>query len=202
MKPVLAFTIILLLLASACAQTQTAISNRARFEGTWLFDSKESNVNPRLQHYYEGQTLTISYTNPEIRILESRFVKNSKYANDGTIIKKRHARIIKVLLLTDNRGETNKPYVFFPNIEVRSQTEWNDDVLIRTFEPMLFSVTGNNGTSVTETQDKEVYSVSKDGKTLTITMKSENGIIEADQEIFNTNSLGEIRLIYRKKSDC
>lgn len=199
MKPIIAFTFIFFFLASVFAQSQADASNRMRFEGTWLFDAKESNVNPRIQKYYEGQTLTISYTNPEIKIIERRFVKNSKYYYDGTNIKKKHARIIEILLFTDKRGETNKPYVFNPKIQVASQTEWNEDVLVRTFEIMLVSVNGRNGRTVSESQNKEFYSVSKDGKILTITMKSEFGSISVDQESFNTDNLGEIKLIYRKK---
>jgi len=157
----------------AFAQDAITANGRHRVNGTWIFDEKRTDL--RYKDLYRGETLEISYNDPELRIIR-------------TLIGKNETKSATLILFTDNRGEKNRPYPFNQGLEVASDTGWDKNSLIRTYTIKYYK----SGKVVGGGTTKETYAISEDGNTLTI--------IEESRVKFTSSSLYEPRIDDKGKS--
>ena len=131
-------------------QSPDLVTKRARFAGTWLYDTKRSTSG--LEDLYGSERLEITYTEPEFRIVRRLTLK-------------KETKTASIIFFVDNRGEANRPFPFNQDSEVMSNSKWKDDVLERIYAVKMYQSGKVTGGVLT----KESYSVSSDGNTLTIT---------------------------------
>jgi hypothetical protein len=157
------------------------IQTKPDFSGTWLLDKKKSILNDLVRQRYEDYTLTISQSEPELKITKSA-IYNGKNKS------------VTLVFYTDNRGEKNNPHFGAPNIEVESKTHWKDSVLVRTYT----NKSSVNGTEI-KSDVAEKYELSKDGKTLTITEYFYLNSISPANQLENMPDKVTAKWIFRKK---
>ena len=154
--------------------------NRANFNGTWIFDGKKSNLGDPLQALYQERMLVISYTGQEFKIVKTQ-------------IQLGETRSANLVFYTDDRGEKNRPYPFNQLFEIRSQTVWEKDVLVRSYKIKAYL----DGKEVDDVEASEEYKLSDEGKTLII-----YGRTKFPKEFGFKNSeggFGKSKIVYRKK---
>ncbi|MEZ5428929.1 MAG: hypothetical protein R2747_21970 [Pyrinomonadaceae bacterium] len=134
------------------------------FSGTWILNQETSSPDSKTLENYEDFRLVISHKDPEITIRKSYLYKNKPLSYE-------------IILFTDKRKEVNKtPLTPEQFSEIESQTFWRKKTLFRKYES---PATGNTVRLI-----YEKYSLSDDGKTLTIS--TENRIFRSG----NNSGLG------------
>ena len=162
--------VLCVLAASLAVAAQTDDFDKNAYSGVWVFDQKASSLGNGLDKLYENQTLEISVTATEFKIVKTQFFEN-----------KRAEAVL--LLYTDGRGEVTQPFPFQPQQEVRSRTEWKKDYLQRAYTVSY----ARPGRETIRFGATEKYKLSKDRLTLTIT----------EETAFAEN--GPAKRVYRKK---
>lgn len=173
---------ILILAMQAFAQDALNASNGQRFNGTWIFDVKKSDRS--YKDLYKGQILEISYKEPELKLVKTQTMRNQ-------------TKSATMILFTDNRGETNEPYPF-GNLQVKSNTVWDKDRLIRTYTIKIYKA----GTTqvIGGSTSKETWATSEDGETLTIIVESHTKTAtDSPYGELKTDHKGKIKLVYTRK---
>lgn len=186
MRKIIFITIVLLgLTCSGFSQSDATTSGKMKFNGTWVFDAKQSKADSYYKKLYKGQDLQISYVEPEFKIIEPR-------TRDGET---RHATSI---FFTDGRGEQNKPYAFNQDAIIDSITKWENDVLVRKYKIPL----NLNGQPAGASSYVEKYSISSDGLILTI-IREFSMDAEAAKAMLNKEPKDSekviVKRVYRKK---
>lgn len=143
--------IVLALTMTSFSQANDPAIKRGKFAGEWKFDPLKSTVGPEDKN--RSETLEISYTEPELRILKTQ----SK--SDG------ETKTVVNTFYTNEKGEVNQPYPFLPGTQEKTITKWTDDVL---YIQGQVGKTGKNGPKDLVIDSKRWYSLSDDGYTLTI----------------------------------
>lgn len=151
------FIIFFLLVATVAnySQSTSAVIDKSKLNGIWVFDFKASKGESETKERYKNQDLTISYSEPELKIIEPR-------TREG------ETRYATLVFFTDGRGEITKPYAFNQNAEIKSVTNWENNILIRKYAILL----NIKGKTFDGNRYVEKYSLSMDGSTLTITTES------------------------------
>jgi len=201
-KTTLIFFLISLIGLNVFAQKSQALKD---FSGTWIIDEKSSFQFSVDKENFEDFTLVISQNEPEIKITQT-------YSFKG----KPSEQTIK--LFTDKRGEENKyaieRFSRYPNIEDYSL----DDVNLRSKTYLKKDKIIREGTYKAEVNTypiviKQTYSLSSDGRTLTIitektvvtTIASSSSVLDSKSERDSTSlypkpaSSSTGRLIFHKK---
>jgi hypothetical protein len=186
MKHIISMLSLLLLSIVSFAQDNTKAIDRQSFVGTWIFDEKASDAHPHLEELYNGQILKITVKESEFKIVETQIMNIPKIMINGVLVKKGEKRSATIIFYTDNRGEVNKPYPFNQNAEVTSKTEWNKNILVRNYKTDIY----RSGKLEGDIKSTETYSVSKDGKALTVTTKT--------RTTFANNESGKTKLVYNR----
>ena len=150
----------LALSSTALVFAQDTPNKKQQFNGTWIFDAKKSNVGSNVKRLYKNQTLEITYSEPELRIVKTQTM-------DGK------TKSAALLFFTDNRGEKNRPYPFNETLEITSNTTWEKDKLVRKFAIKVY----NSGNPAEDVKSQEIYIISEDGETLTIVEETQPGSI-------------------------
>lgn len=172
---------ILILAMQAFGQDVVNANKKLHFNGTWIFDTKKTDL--RSKDLYKGETLEISYKEPELKIVKTLTIGNE--TKSATLI-----------LFTDNRGEKNRPYPFNQRLEVTSNTGWDKDSLIRTYTTKFYK----SGKVVGGATTKETYAISEDGNALTIIDESDVKITsDSPYGELKTDQKGKIKLVYKRK---
>jgi hypothetical protein len=135
---ILAIAILISLLAWA-SETRTAAQAQPNFTGTWKIDRALSDA-PALKDL-DDLTYVISYAAPEMRV--RRLIKEKKQAESTS----------ELVYYTDGRGENIS--FLFGHRTWKSKTSWVGNTLVSKFRVDLSAY-------------KETWSVSVDGKTLTV----------------------------------
>ena len=179
--------VLLSLSTQAFAQGVMNADRRQGFNGMWIFDAKRSY--PGYKALYEGQTLEISYSEPELKI-----VRTMTRMNETTRLKE--TKSATLVLYPDNRGEKNRPYPFNETLEVESKTVWVKDILVRTFMIKFYQ----SGEVVGGDTTQESYVISEDGETLTIIEESRSKITtDSPYGKLKNDSKGKAKLVYKRK---
>lgn len=172
---------------STYAQTKSAAIDKTKLNGIWIFNAKASRADAEAKSRYKDQDLTITYNDPELKIIEPRTRPDPKTNQVKTLF-------ATMVFYTDGRGETTKPYAFNQNAEFDSITCWQGDVLIRKYAvPITY-----NGKLSGNSQHVEKYSLSEDGMTLTIVMESKIDAAAA-KALLESNEVNKTIRVYRKK---
>lgn len=178
-----AICLLLLTTVSMSAQDKTSTLDKTKLNGIWVFDAKASKADSYTKERYKGQDLTITYIEPELRIIEPR-TKDGKTLNATFIF------------FTDGRGEKNKPYAFNENFESSSITTWESEVLVRKYKINVY----NSGKIVGGINHVEKYTLSQDGSTLTITVESKADFTtDSPYGKLTTDESGKVKRLYRRK---
>ena len=182
--------IILILTPQISYQTPSDVSNRQRFKGTWIFDMKKSDVHQVMKERYEGQTLELSYNEPELRMTKTQARINPK-------TKTRETKAVELVFFTDNRGEKNRPNAFLQDFEVTSNSFWSKDVLIRNYTIKTYQ----SGKVVGGFSVEETYTLSDDANTLTIVEASRSRILtDSPNGELRTGGKDKIKFVYVRKT--
>lgn len=143
MKKLTILFVLLLISPFICVAQKAQI--KPDFSGTWVLDEKKS----KIADGYWNYELNITHTEPEIRIAERRLIKGqNKSAN--------------VIYYTDKRGEKNPSHFYEPEIE--SATSWKDNSIVRKYKILT------REKNKFQSETIETYTLSKDQKTLTVTV--------------------------------
>ena len=162
---------LLMTITSVHTQTKSTTVDTSKFNGIWVFDAKASKADSETKERYKGQDLTITFSEPELKIIEPR-------------TRNKETRYATLVFLTDGRGESNKPYAFNQDAVFESKTIWENDILVRRYAiPINLSGQPSGRMSYIEK-----YSLSEDGMTLTIITE------------FNLDSVGSKALLNKKSS--
>jgi hypothetical protein len=169
-----------LLLFCSFALAQNNTNAKLDFNGTWVIDEEKSFSLKEMREGYKNYILEIS--------------------DDGTIFKINKSRLFhgqpvnfKVILFTDERGESNTFSIGNKSAEVKSKTGRKKGSVIRQYK---YEIEGKNGKS--KHSGNEKYTLSKDGKILTLTIAASSEIpIPPFSGRVNARSLN--KLIFYKK---
>lgn len=143
MKTLFAAAVVLVGLFVQTGSAQSSSSRKTELAGTWLMDIAKSEPKPR----YEQLTLTIKYEDPVIGIQRYARSKESGIKSES-------------IYYCDGRGEIDSV------TELRSITKWKGDNLIISYQLPEFS-------SKRYVDTIEVWSISDDGKKLTVKVFSQ-----------------------------
>ena len=167
----------------AFAQDNNSNTVGQKFNGTWIFDAEKSDMHFGLKEIYSGQTLVISYNEPELKLIKTQ-------TTDG------ETKSVTIIFYTDNRGEKNKPFPFSQNLEIVSNTLWEKDVLVRIYTDKVKSKKVD-----IKDKTKEVYFISADGETLTISQESKGKITTfSSNGAITTKDSGKMLWVYKRKN--
>ena len=144
-------TLVLFACTQVLAQKSEEAAERLKFNGVWLYDTKQSKVGKTLKDLYKDQTLTIIYSDPKLEIKKVQ-------TKDG------ETKSATVTVYTDRRGEVNNPFPFNEKERLASVTEWKGRSLVR----LSVGEIPYKGSKL-KIYIREVFSLSKDDKTLTVT---------------------------------
>lgn len=178
-----AFSLLVLPTASAPAQDKNRTVDWTKLNGTWIFDTKASKADSYMQERYKDQDLTITYIEPELKIIEPS-------TRDGKTLN------ATLVFYTDGRGEKNRPYAFNQNVEVESVTTLENDSLVRKYKTNVY----NRGKLVGDIKHVQKYALSPDGATLTIIEETKaNFTTDSRYGKLTTNESSEKKRVYKKK---
>lgn len=177
-------TLIWLLLTPLSMLSQdNATVDRTKLNGTWVFDAKASNADSYTKERFAGKDLTITYVEPELKILEP-------YTKDGQTF------YTTLIFYTDGRGETNNHYPITANFQFTSVTVWQKDVLTRTYKIPAY----NSGKPVGDIKYVETYKISRDGRTLTIEKHSKaNFTTNSRYGKLTTKNSSKTKRVYQRR---
>ena len=125
---------------------------RPNFSGTWVIDKEKSYTNAETRRSVADYTIVIAHNGDEMKISRNYTIKNNKssYTEIFYLDKRKEKNV-------DKTGITNEP-------EIKSETFWKKQTVVRRF---LYSRSGGGMPAYIPALEK--YSLSKDGKVLTIT---------------------------------
>lgn len=137
---------ILLLFSFSIADAQK-IKIKPDFSGKWVMDEKKSKIADGFWDY----ELVIIHADPELKITHRSLVKGEDKSAD-------------VIYFTDRRGEKTYPYAYYPEVEETSETYWKGNSIVRKYKTL------GKGEKPVKSETTETYVLSKDQKTLTVTV--------------------------------
>jgi hypothetical protein len=159
---------------------------KPNFSGTWLIDKEKSYPTSAERKSVGDYTVVIAHTGDELKISRKYTVKNIKGGYTET-------------LYTDRREEKNVDNTGMTmEAEIKSETFWKKQTVVRRF---LYDKTGRQMPAYIISG--EIYSLSKDGKVLTITAEYEltSPFTEAGRAATERNGyiVPKRRLIFNKQ---
>lgn len=185
------FNVLLIItLFSFCALAQKAdknkgIEDKPNFSGTWIIDKEKSYSKSADRKNVSDYTLIITHSGNELKVFRDYTVKTDK--NSYTEI-----------LYTDKRKEKNVDKTGMTmQAEIKSETFWKKQAIVRRF---LYDRSGNEMPPYIISGEK--YSLSKDGKVLTITIEyelSSNSYMASEALRQNGNTVPKRQLIFNKQ---
>src|SRR4051794_24915018 len=117
MKTILLISFLHLFSVLSFAQDANA-DQGGKFVGTWTYDSKRSTSEN--SDLYRNTALEITFAFQQMTIVKGQTM--NKQTKTATIV-----------LFTDNRGELNHPFPFNPGAEIKSNTTWIGETLVRIY---------------------------------------------------------------------
>ena len=176
------------------------------FSGTWILDEKSSFQFSEDKENFEDFTLIISQNEPEIKITQTYSFKGKSSENIIKLFTDKRGEENKYAIKIYSRTPTNEDNYLLEDINLNSKTHSKKDKIIReggykyNLSPFPRLI-------------KETYSLSSDGKTLTIitekttvtTIASSSSVLDSKSERDSTSlypkppSSSTERLIFHKK---
>jgi hypothetical protein len=142
---------------SAQEKKENESQEKPNLSGTWVIDKEKSYPKSSERKKVDYYRLIISHSDEEIKIARDYSFNNQRSS-------------FTEILFTDKRGEKNVDRTGMTNFpEIKSQTFWKKQTIVRRF---LYSKS-DVGTPYVISGEK--YTLSDDGKTLTITTEYELG---------------------------
>ena len=169
--------LLLLPFTSVIAQNDKYDQQRKLLAGTWLFDFSYFSFAPD-RKITSGRNVTISFDGDHVN-LEFQSEKGEKEI---------------YILNTDKSGETNRLILNKSTESIYSTTYWSKAKLVREYKRDCRGCTGGPWQQVTET-----YSVSSDGKTLTIAQETPSEMAKFTGQI-GAESVETLTRRYRRMS--
>lgn len=131
---------------------------KPNFSGTWIIDKQKSFSRSDERNNIENYTITIAQSGDEIKISRVYTIKNDRSSYTE-------------ILYTDKRGEKNVDKTGMTNNgEIKSKTFWKKQSVVRRFQ---YDKSGFGMPAYIVSGEK--YSLSDDGRVLTITTEYELG---------------------------
>jgi hypothetical protein len=165
-----------------------APQEKPNFSGTWILDEKKSFSRSEERENISDYELVITHSGEELKIVRSYISKNNK-------------NYYSEILYTDKRKENNVDKAgITTRAEIKSETFWKKQTIVRRF---LYNKTIPGAPAYLLSNEK--FSLSKDGKILTITTEFELGSLNSEmaRAAMQQNGSSNLKrqLIFNKKDN-